>query len=306
MKFFPILFLIAFAFAQEQKSEADKRAELLGTVNVSRVHSLDDVKGSYKSPRRAMFMSLIVPGSGQFYVGGQPRYIRGAFYLAEEIALLTGLYYHSIYKYDKQVKKYQNFAKAHFDIGRYEEAMNGITVYDENKESFQINYGSERENYCKAIYGPGASAADGNCVSFIDGLNFYNTYYRGSIYDASAFYRTIASEDFVLGWEGVVSDPNAESAINEGRYVRLGEAKNLEHYVSLRKKATNLADRQAIFLGAIILNHIVSAIDAALSAKAHNNSLYEEKLSFMDRLRLNSNFTAGENFRAETAVVYVF
>jgi hypothetical protein len=59
-----------------------------------------------------------------------------------------------------------------------------------------------------------------------------------------------------------------------------------------------LADRQAIFFGAIILNHIVSAIDAGLSASAHNSSLYEEKLSFLDRIRLGSDFHIGENFRA--------
>ncbi|MCL2260703.1 MAG: DUF5683 domain-containing protein [Fibromonadales bacterium] len=306
MKFFPILFLIAFAFAQEQKSDADKRAELLGTVNVSRVHSLDEVKGTYKSPRRAMFMSLIVPGSGQFYVGGQPRYIRGAFYLAEEIALITGLYYHSMYKYDKQVKKYQRFAKAHFDIGRYEEAMKGITVFEENRDAFQMNYGSERENYCKAIYGPSAIGSDSKCVDFRYSMDFYNIYNNGSFYDAPAFYRTIANENFVLGWEDTEFNTNAENAISEDEYAKLGESKNFNSYISMRKRATDLADRQAIFLGAIIVNHIVSAIDAALSAKAHNNSLYEEKLSFMDRLRLNNNFTAGENFRAETGIVYVF
>jgi len=305
MKFFPILFLIAFAFAQEQKSEADKRAELLGTINVSRIHSLDEVKGSYKSPRKAMFMSLIVPGSGQFYVGGQARYIRGAFYLAEEIALLTGLYYHSVYKYDNQVKKYQRFADAHFSIREYEEAMAGITVFDGDREAFQINYGSERENYCKAIYGP-AWGSSNECVSFETGLKFYETTYPEvkSFYDPAMFYRTIASEYFVLGWDDIPPDNNPEAAIEKGG--KLANSQNLNEYIALRKRATDLADRQAIFFGAIILNHIVSAIDAALSAKAHNNRLYEEKISFMDKIRLNSNFTAGENFRAETAVVYVF
>jgi len=34
-----------------------------------------------------------------------------------------------------------------------------------------------------------------------------------------------------------------------------------------------------------------------LSANAHNSSLYEEKLSFLDRIRLGSDFQIGQNFR---------
>jgi hypothetical protein len=279
-------------------------------VQVSKVNSLDEAKGAYKSPKRAMFMSLLVPGSGQLYVGGKSRYIRGTFYLAEEIALITGLYYHSIYKYDGQVKKYRSFANLHFDIGRYEEAMSEISVHDEYKERFQIAYGSERENYCKAIYGPKVGGTGSKCVSITDGdgYDFYKKYYqKGMLRDPSAYYRSIASENFILGWDDAILDPNTEARINsDDPLIRLGESEYYNKYLSMRRKANDLADRQAIFLGAIILNHIVSAIDAALSAKAHNNSLYEEKISFLDKVRLNSNFSAGENFRTEAAVVYLF
>jgi len=309
MRFFSILFLIALAFAQEQKSEADKRAELLGAVNVSKVHSLDEAKGSYKSPRRAMFMSLIVPGAGQFYVGGQSRYIRGTFYLAEEIALIAGLYYHSMHLYDKQVRKYRNFADVNFDIVKYDSTMYAISnsIYGEvNQEKFQSNYGSERENYCTAIYGP-TGGADEKCTKFANGYNSYK--YQGtSLYDPTIFYRTIASEAFILGWRDAELHPQAIANIDNGEFAQLteGGSEYYSNYLSMRKRANDLANRQAIFLGAIILNHIVSAIDAALSARAHNNNLYEEKVSFLDNIRLNSSFTGGENFRAGTAVVYVF
>jgi len=322
-----IFFMFALSYAQEQsepqqpepppppvveqKSDADKRKDLLGTVQVSKVHSIDEVKGTYKSPRKAMFMSLILPGSGQLYVGTkQSRYVRGVFYLAEEIALISGLYYHSIYKYDKRVKEYQKFAKEHFSVKRYEDAMNGL--YREwYKEAFNVLYGDPvRDNYCKAFYGTSGSS---KCVENF-GQNFGNYPDDNTpLYNSGEYYRVITNEHLVLGWDDVAPNKDIEAYLPllenpevTREYMSLGQSNNREEYLSIRKKANDLADRQVIFLGAIILNHIVSAVDAALSAKAHNNSLYEEKISFLEKIRLNSNFNAGENFRAEAAVIYLF
>jgi hypothetical protein len=309
MPFLPIIILFALAmlWAQElpaeQQSEADKRKELLGNVNISKVNSMDEVKGSYKSPKKAMFMSLLLPGSGQMYVGGQSRYVRGTFYLAEEIALIYGLYNHSIYKYDKQVKKYKDFANANFSVSKYEKAMNDIydPMYPEG--NFKDLYGTERESYCKAFYG---NKAFEPCVKNF-GTNATGTGGEPSYpnddtqrFDDAAYYLVIANEKFVLGWaDANPSSNNIEANLysDSAKYIPLGTSENYNDYIAMRKKATNLADRQVIFLGTIILNHIVSAIDAALSASAHNSSLYEERLSFLDRIRFGSDFCIGENFR---------
>jgi hypothetical protein len=305
-----ILFFFALSFAQEQQkqqSEADKRANLLGTVQVTSVHSLSEAKGSYKSPRRAMFMSLVLPGSGQLYVGGkQSRYIRGIFYLAEEAALISGLYYHSIYKYDKQVKKYQEFAGEHFSISRYEKAMNQI--YDPEYETdFKNLYGTERENYCKAFYGN--SAFSETCTSnFGKNSNSSNEPYHPDdntrLHNKSTYYNVIAGENFVLGWDSALAASGIESNLGKENpsYMPLGSSAYRDEYLSMRKKASKLADSQALFFGAIILNHIVSAVDAVLSARAHNNSLYESKVSFLDKIRLDSNFNVGENFKVEAGL----
>jgi len=296
-----ILLFFALSFAQEQQSEADKRANLLGTVQVTTVHSLSETKGSYKSPRRAMFMSLVLPGSGQLYVGGkQSRYVRGIFYLAEEVALISGLYYHSIYKYDKQIKKYQGFATEHFSVAKYEKAMNQI--YDpEYATPFKNLYGQERESYCKAFYGNSGSE---RCIKNF-GENFNNTPGDNTpLYNSSAYYSAIASESFVLGWGDAKQTSGIENNLRKENpiYIPLGSSGYRDEYLSMRKKANKLADSQALFFGAIILNHVVSAVDAVLSARAHNNSLYEDKVAFLDRIRLGSNFNVGENFKAEAGL----
>ncbi|GHV16838.1 hypothetical protein AGMMS49938_17200 [Fibrobacterales bacterium] len=307
-----LLFLLGDALAQTvqtTQSPDTSRADLLGPVHISKIRTMDEVKGSYKSPKKAMFMSLLVPGSGQLYVGGQPRIIRGAFYIAEEIALISGLYYKSVYKYDKQVSKYEKFAKNNFSIGKYEEAMNAIFV-DEYKDNFQSLYGGVREDYCRAIYSGTLGGTGSKCISFQTANDFYkNNYIDGMrLYNGSAYYRLITDESFVLGWSDAVPDILAESNYQTENpvYIPLGASATQDEYRSLRKKANELADYQAIFLGAIILNHIVSAVDAALSARANNNALYEEKVSILDRVRPFGNYTAGENFKAEVGLRLVW
>jgi hypothetical protein len=311
MRILPILMLFLFAeLLAQEPGDADKRKDLLGPVQVSRVNSIDEVKGAYKSPRRAMFMSLVVPGSGQMYVGSkQSRYVRGAFYLAEEIALISGLYYHSVYKYDKQVSKYQKFANTYFSVMRYEEKM--AEIYSDYYDTlFQTAYGAERENYCKAIYGP-SIGNENNCVPFSSGLDFAKNY-DGTHYDQAAYYRSIASENLIMGWDDAVyaEGKTPEEIMNllfDRKYITpIGESDYYNSYMSMRKKANSYADRQAFFVGALILNHIVSAIDAALSAKAHNNSLYEERVSFLDKIRLGSDLHLGETFRAGAGLWYSF
>jgi len=304
MPFIPIIILSALTmlWAQEEHREADKRKELLGNVNVSKVNSMDEVKGSYKSPKKAMFMSLLLPGSGQMYVGGQSRYVRGTFYLAEEIALIYGLYFHSIYKYDQQVKKYKDYAKANFSRNQYETAMNGLynSMYPDNLKN---TYGTERESYCKAFYGTNASFVT-PCVENFGKNTGDKPNDNTPLYDDAAYYRIIANENFVLGWSDAVQNEYVEPNLNSDSpaYIKLGTSENYKEYLAIRKKANDFADRQALFLGVIILNHVVSAIDAALSASAHNSSLYEEKLSFLNRIRLGSDFNIGENFRVGAAL----
>ncbi|WP_173384459.1 hypothetical protein [Fibrobacter succinogenes] len=304
----------------EGSSSSMSRRDLLGPVKVSRVHGIDEMKGKYKSPRKALFMSLVVPGSGQLYVGGSTfTNVRGGVYLALEAALWGSWYYFSVYKYNDQVKKYKNYAKEHYSIGRYEAGMRELygQLSDETEESrFGNRYMGSRENFCEAIYGE-ASASGSGCYSsarlFYNDKNHYDRFSVsnpskledeieniGSFYDASAVYQQISDKTYVLGWDDV-ADPAVAMNLNleddelADGLVPLAKSEHMDEYRSMRSKANDYADLQAWFFGGLILNHIISAIDAAFTANAHNKTLYAEELSWYDHLRFDSyvNFFNG-------------
>jgi hypothetical protein len=287
------------------------RRDLLGPVKVSKVYGIDEMKGRYRSPRKALFMSLVVPGSGQLYVGGSTfTYVRGGVYLALEAALWGSWYYFSVYKYNDQVKKYKKYAKEHYSIGRYEAGMRDLygQLSDEMEESrFEARYMSSREGFCEAIYG---SATASNCYTAGRLFNQDKAHYDrfsvsnpsslkdeiktvGSFYDAPAVYQQISDKSYVLGWDDV-TDPaiainlELEEEDPSDGLVPLGKSKHMDEYRSMRGKANDYADMQVWFFGGLILNHLVSAIDAAFTANSHNKTLYSEELSWYDRLHFDS------------------
>ncbi len=297
--------------AEVPSSSSMSRRDLLGPVKVSKVYGIDELKGRYKSPRKALFMSLVVPGSGQLYVGGSTfTYVRGGAYLALEAALWGGWAYFSVYKYNDQVKKYKRFAKEHYSIGRYEAGMRELfgQLSDETEETrFETRYMSSRESFCEAIYG---NASASSCYTAGKLFNNDKAHYDrfsvsnpssledeiktvGSFYDASAVYQQISDKSYVLGWEdaedvAIAMNLELEDEEPSDGIVPLAKSKYMDEYRSMRSKANDYADMQIWFFGGLILNHIVSAVDAALTANAHNKTLYSEELSWFDRLHFDS------------------
>ena len=296
-------------------SNSMSRRDLLGPVKVSKVHGIDELKGRYKNPRKALFLSLLVPGAGQLYVGGTTAtYVRGGVYLALEVLMWSSWGYFSIHKYNQQVDKYKKFAKEHYSIGRYEVAMRDLynTDADLYEKEFTNRYMGTRKSFCEAIYG---NAGNGGCyhenILFNDDEGHVKKFVKDPVKlgdeiakvngfnKESEVFQLISEGSYVLGWDDVqntklamnlgLEDPNSET-------VPLGESEHLNKYRSMRSTANDYADSQVWFIGGLILNHIISAVDAALTANAHNKVLYEEDVSWYDHLRFDGGMSFTDSF----------
>jgi hypothetical protein len=261
------------------------------------------MKGKYKSPKQALFMSLLVPGSGQMYVGGSTfNYARGVAYLVAEGALWGSWAYFSVSKYDKAVKRYKNYAKQNYSVKDYETNMQYLYtagIESDAQESFKAVFGSTRTEFCETLYG---SSTFGDCDDFSSTPSTNPTYqssffkdttdhpgFPSRISNEGTFYRLISEGAFVMGWS------DATDALDMAAGV-VGTSAQRTQYQDLRKKAGDYADMQAWFFGGLLLNHIVSAVDAMLAARAHNNTLYEEKVSWWDKTRLESGMSVANGF----------
>lgn len=297
------------AAADSATAKAKKRRRI---GRETTVNTIDELKGKYRSPKKAMFMSLVVPGLGQAYVGQHWfNYARGAVYFMTDVALAYGWHYYVGVKQDREIKKYQAFADENWRQYKYEDS---VELHKEKSKDLNPH----RDAYCDAVQNQNSQKGvllhtgcmdpekSGEYPSF---KNEYNDEalgadsvgrLRADFPNSQQFYELIGKEnEFITGWldaPAMKMGDTAWYAVDENGNVVLDAAKRQvlattpaqQHYVAMRAQANDYARMQAWFLGGMVVNHIVSAVDAALTARYHNKALYQTETSWYDRLHLDS------------------
>ncbi len=279
--------------AEPSKETPDQRRQRI--VRETTVNTIDELKGQYRSPKKALFMSLLVPGLGQAYVGN---YYRAAAYILADVAMVAGWRHYVVVKHDRQVRRYRAFADENWTQAKYEDSVSQVLSLREKEARTLIT--PHRDFYCGYVID--RATTTGNqlytaCADLEpsgDYTLFRNTYddseltpeergdNRGTFYDVHQFYELVGKEqEFVAGWSDANDVVFGDSSITGGSELR-------GRYVEMRAKATDYSRMQVYFLGGIVLNHIISAVDAALSARYHNRALYQTEVSWYDRIRLES------------------
>jgi len=186
----------------------------------------------YKSPQKAFVYSLLIPGWGQKYCGS---------HIMKSIGFLG--------------------AEAGMWMGYFNYHNNGNKLTDDF-EAFADDHWLEGDSTVMASYRGWLYAVDSTEDQFTHTLPESKD---------QQYYEMIGKYDqFRAGWDDYWDDPAYYDIVDSTTGGVMYISPNREQYESMRKKANDELDKANKFIIGSVLVHLVSAFDAAISAKRHN------------------------------------
>jgi hypothetical protein len=223
---------------------------------VSRESSPDASNESRKSPWLAGGLSLVLPGAGEIY---SESYLKSAVFLAAEAALWV-LAYEYDQKGNHQTDYFQNYANSHWSVVNYAQ--------------YAMSLAPAGGNYQVII--PGTQGyppwmrvnwAELNRMESDIGATTAGMYYSHQLpaYNTQAYYELIGKyPQFNQGWD------DAPPSFNYGNQL----SAKLLYYSDQRGQANTYYTTASTFVAIAVVNHVVSAVDAALTAGSYNRGLH--------------------------------
>jgi len=214
-----------------------------------------------KSPWLAAGMSMVVPGSGEFYAES---YWRSAAFFAVEVAAWVFAYSYDK-KGDNQTNFFQTYADQHWSVWRY-------GIYTEGN----LNPPDGPYNWKKnPTYDPNMKPWDQ--VNW-DELNRmerdiggYYSHVLPPHGDQQYFEEIGKYPQFNQGWD----DANPNLAPDYSTIVA-NITPHFTYYSDERGKANSYYNTASTFVSVAIINHVLSAIDAALAVHSFNRRVHAE------------------------------
>ena len=206
-----------------------------------------------KSPWLAGGMSVLVPGSGEFYAES---YWKAAAFFAIEVAAWALAYTYDK-KGDKQTDFFQDYANVHWTVYRYAD----WTV----QHAGEINANVDPK-YLQGVINEANKTVDWAKLNQLESAlgNWYS--HNLPPHGEQQYYELIGKyEQFYQGWD--------DANFSLPGYYDVAKA-NLspenQWYAGERGKANDYYTKASTFIAVAIVNHVISAIDAAWSAGSYN------------------------------------
>ncbi len=210
---------------------------------------------SRKSPWVAAGLSVLVPGSGEFYAQS---YWKAAAFFAIEVAAWALAYTYDK-KGDKQTDYFQDFANVHWNVNRYAQ----WTLDNGNAINPTVDLAPYRDPATGIIVNGTVNWGKLNHLESALG-NWYS--HNLPPYGEQQYYELIGKyEQFYQGWD----DANYSLP---GYYdvAKANLSPEFQWYAGERGKANDYYSKASTFIAVAIVNHVISAIDAAWTAGSYN------------------------------------
>jgi len=230
-----------------------------------------------KSPLIAGLMSLAIPGAGQIY---SESYIKGAAFLVLEAATIyTSVVYNK--KGDDQTNVFQDYAYQHWDVKRYAKwTVTNASKINESVNSSQFNVFDNNGN------------VNWNELNRLESaISAYYSHKLAPLGDQQYFEMIGKYPQFNPGWDDF-GDENTTYSYGDPLTPRFhlysGERGKANDYYNVASKAVIV----------IIINHIISTVDAIFTSKSYNKKIelntdlqkvqfgFEEDLNYKINLRI--------------------
>lgn len=220
-----------------------------------------------KSSKRAFLLSALVPGLGEWYAGSKKR---GLIFFGAEAALV-GMWVAWTGKGNDLEEEFRAVADEHWDPLNYL-AWRGSTISNNSSITHALPCSSEVvEVYIPAMRQSGSADFGGCAPSQIQ-----------------QYYELLGKYDqYVAGWTDVVRRSTGNAAApTEVDSVENFHSERRLRYEDQRDESNRFLKRASTISGVILINHVISAIDAARVARAHAAGADEASLQRRTRLAL--------------------
>jgi hypothetical protein len=216
---------------------------------------------SHKSPLLAAGMSLLIPGAGQVYT--EHYWEAGAFLAADIAAWLLAVKYDQ--KGDRQTDFFQNYANEHWNVVQYALFSRDHYVPQSEWGNYNLIYvdptGTQRVNWDEL-----------NRMERYIGGTAAGQFYSHTLppYGDQQYYELIGKyQEFYQGWD----DADASLVTYEDISARLHSSpSNMIYYSKERGYANDYYSTASTWVKVAIINHVVNAVYAALSASWYNKA----------------------------------
>ena len=248
-----------------------------------------------KNPFLNGLYSLVIPGAGQYNSG---RYTKAVIFFTAEVALVTFAIINQ-HTGDKKTQEFQDYADAHWSAVRYAKWIGtyGVSDYGPNVAFTQADYDAVAA-YDFSKVNAWESGALGN-----HSLGFSHQLPRNG---EQQYYELIGKyNQFKFGWDeysvdGVTAaDAGGIPPSDKKRYDSY-IPKQMQDYAKERGRANDYYYAASFAVSAIVINHVISAVDAFISTKSYNReisaSLGMRPVDTYDGTRLLSELTVSVGF----------